>query len=83
MKPIALGSLDIRGCGQGWAVFDGDAQLTRTYSCSYSAAGAATRLERQSREQARACLTCGETFVSEGPHNRLCSRCRHRSEGLI
>lgn len=27
----------------------------------------------------RACLCCGATFQSEGPHNRLCERCRRQS----
>ena len=28
----------------------------------------------------RACMSCGESFASEGWHNRLCLRCRKRSE---
>ena len=28
----------------------------------------------------RACMSCNETFASEGWHNRLCLRCRKRSE---
>lgn len=28
----------------------------------------------------RACMACGEKFMSEGWHNRLCLRCRKRSE---
>ncbi|MEC7489618.1 MAG: hypothetical protein VYA17_08535 [Pseudomonadota bacterium] len=28
----------------------------------------------------RACMSCSETFASEGWHNRLCLRCRKRSE---
>ena len=27
----------------------------------------------------RPCLTCGESFPSQGPHNRLCARCRRSS----
>ncbi len=27
----------------------------------------------------RKCMSCGETFASEGWHNRLCHRCRRRS----
>lgn len=27
----------------------------------------------------RACLSCGDKFISEGWHNRLCLRCRKRS----
>lgn len=28
------------------------------------------------KTQDRACLCCGRTFRSQGPHNRLCERCR-------
>lgn len=28
----------------------------------------------------RKCMSCGEVFASEGWHNRLCLRCRKRSE---
>jgi len=30
----------------------------------------------------RPCITCGETFQSEGPHNRMCTLCRHQSEAF-
>lgn len=29
----------------------------------------------------RACLCCGKSFASQGPHNRLCSTCRAKSVG--
>ena len=25
----------------------------------------------------RKCLRCGREFISEGPHNRICRRCRY------
>lgn len=28
----------------------------------------------------RPCITCREKFVSEGPHNRMCERCRHHAK---
>jgi DNA-binding CsgD family transcriptional regulator len=28
----------------------------------------------------RPCLCCGQPFMSEGPHNRLCSNCRSKSQ---
>jgi len=31
----------------------------------------------------RACMTCGNDFKSEGPHNRMCSHCRQKREGMI
>jgi hypothetical protein len=30
----------------------------------------------------RRCMTCGETFLSEGWHNRMCRRCAKRSQPL-
>jgi hypothetical protein len=30
----------------------------------------------------RKCMTCTEPFMSEGPHNRMCPKCRHLSEGI-
>jgi hypothetical protein len=31
------------------------------------------------RKQNRACMTCKASFKSEGPHNRMCGRCRSQS----
>ena len=28
----------------------------------------------------RACIACGEAFMSEGWHNRLCPKCRRKSD---
>jgi len=27
----------------------------------------------------RKCMCCGKVFLSDGPHNRLCDYCRHKS----
>ena len=32
-------------------------------------------LQRPARRE-RNCMCCGNTFMSDGPHNRLCGRCR-------
>lgn len=29
--------------------------------------------------QQRKCMCCGGKFTSDGPHNRLCNRCRNKS----
>lgn len=42
----------------------------------YSAEHAKPRRDT-SKLTPRACLRCKITFDSEGPHNRMCSRCRH------
>ncbi len=38
--------------------------------------GYLSKLPSALRPRERACLRCGETFVSEGFHNRLCVGCR-------
>ncbi|MGH1579052.1 hypothetical protein [Planktotalea sp.] len=37
------------------------------------------RLKREENSQERSCMTCDTAFLSEGPHNRLCTACRARS----
>ncbi|QPM89128.1 hypothetical protein [Pseudooceanicola algae] len=69
--------LAVRGSRDGWAVFEGPRQLTRGYSCEYTAHSAATRLERQRRQKTRNCLCCGGQFLSDGPGNRMCNPCRN------
>lgn len=32
------------------------------------------------KKQQRACMCCGATFMSDGPHNRLCGRCRTKEK---
>lgn len=47
---------------------------------------AATELQRAADKKAkrgpRPCLCCGESFASEGIHNRLCDRCRRRDAAI-
>ncbi|MGI3163105.1 hypothetical protein [Pseudooceanicola sp. 200-1SW] len=68
--------LDVRGCGQSWAVFAGERRVSRYFTRDHHAAGAATRLAERARLRERACLCCGSAFMSQGPHNRLCAPCR-------
>ncbi len=37
------------------------------------------KLSRPAEKTKRACLTCDEAFESEGPHNRMCGKCRQKS----
>lgn len=49
----------------------------------YEAAGLADRHEKNARSRERPCICCGETFRSEGPHNRMCYRCRSSAEEAV
>lgn len=48
---------------------------------SYQQVNARLRnLAQAQRSTRRPCLCCGKVFLSAGPHNRLCSPCRHRPD---
>lgn len=36
------------------------------------------RVAYEAKTTARKCLGCGDEFRSEGPHHRMCNRCRSR-----
>jgi hypothetical protein len=42
----------------------------------------AIRLARAARMKRRDCLTCGVEFLSDGPGNRLCGKCRVKTESI-
>ncbi len=54
----------------------------QTVYCGIRAARDRTRsdkLEKPAKRTNRACMTCREAFESEGPHNRMCAKCREKS----
>lgn len=61
-----------------WAVMDGD-KLVKGFGHKIAAEECAERLDRAQRQRPRRCLTCGQPFISEGPHNRMCAACRQQS----
>lgn len=61
------GGFDSRRAAEIW--LEGKADLLAVLHEAELAAG---------RGKKRSCLCCTETFVSEGPHNRLCDPCRKR-----
>jgi hypothetical protein len=81
----------VREWSGGWVVAAGGVMLAGPYK---SRVAAERRLKtvlaveskhskpRQERRRIP-CLTCRGLFLSEGPHNRMCPRCRwhHRDDG--
>ncbi len=67
---------DVWGSGRSWIVTRGQGEVVETRTKIGQALALADRLNRAARSRQRNCLTCGTTFVSEGPHNRMCDRCR-------
>lgn len=67
--------------GYTWVVLrDG----SRVYgpSCQAKAEEKRDHLERKCRAKQRDCLTCGASFLSWGPGNRMCGRCRTASSDV-
>ena len=42
-----------------------------------------TAADRKAKRGERPCLCCGQSFLSEGPHNRMCSSCRLRGDDTM
>lgn len=75
---------DIRGSGQSFAVFQVDTRVSRFYYSKERAEAAGDRLAKKKRQTSRPCISCTDSFASEGPHNRMCDPCRRSvSEGMI
>lgn len=72
--------------GRGYAVIDPDGIEVLKPTNPHIAAARCDALQaaHDSRHKIgpRACLCCGETFVSEGIHHRMCTRCRGASDPL-
>jgi hypothetical protein len=75
-------ALTVRRWGTGYAVFDGRRRVSGPTRRA-DAEAARDRLEREATSRVRACLCCGAPFVSEGPHNRLCTACRSLDPGPV
>lgn len=48
-----------------------------------SAPGVSHARPRAAGTHPRPCLACGKSFPSEGPHNRLCNRCRRDEDAVL
>ena len=69
--------------GKGYAILDPRGVVISGYR--YNSALLQDRLDRLQAEHdarmkrgPRPCMACGDTFKSEGIHNRLCDACRQR-----
>lgn len=73
---------------QGYVVVDPAGKVVAGSQTPFriEAQRAATESQRAADKKAkrgpRPCLCCGESFASEGIHNRLCDKCRRRDAAL-
>lgn len=78
-----MAGLEIGRAGYGtWAVYSGGTRVSGQLSSRMLAESALERIERARRVKTRSCLTCGQEFRSEGPHNRMCDGCRRTAGGM-
>jgi len=79
-------ALTVKRTRFGWAVFEGNERASAELSSRLLAENAQERVLKDRRAAQRACvrpcMTCGQRFRSEGPHNRLCSGCNARAGGF-
>lgn len=66
----------------GWVVTLRGEQITGIYPCKSLAQTGFDRIVAATRRQRRECITCGTSFNSDGPHNRMCRRCRSDGQAL-
>lgn len=74
--------LRIERWGTGYAVMGDNTRLTGVIRLHALAQHRLDQIERQRKLRQRPCLCCGQTFASEGPHNRLCDPCRDDASGV-
>lgn len=75
--------LEIRGSCTSWAILRDGVVIAQVNGKHDMAVAKAATLERkQASARRRPCLCCRKTFLSEGPHNRLCNICRVDTGGL-
>lgn len=72
--------------GFGHQVIDPDGNVYGVYHNPAHAEtardGMQARTDAAAKRMPRGCICCGNKFLSEGIHNRMCPSCRHRTDGL-
>lgn len=61
-------------------------RLSRPESSVYrriESLGLGAKADARPQRKARPCLCCSKQFLSEGPHNRLCGRCRGKEKTIF
>ena len=78
-----LDEMKVRRAGQGWAIFRDGRRVSTIFRDASKAKTAMTYRKKRRATIVRKCMSCTAPFRSEGPHNRLCPTCRHKTEGMI
>ena len=69
--------------GLYWAVFNSDNERVSGFMDRHGEAeDRLNKLNAEAAVKPRRCMCCRHEFKSEGPHNRLCGKCRHRDNTM-
>ncbi len=72
--------------GRGFAVFCGRKRVSTPSSSMSMAEQKMYALERRDKRAGRinrSCITCGESFPSDGPGNRMCKTCQANASEIF
>jgi len=69
--------------GSGWIVRKDGEKVYGAVSELWRAEETRDRIEREARRKRRPCITCGDIFMSDGPGNRMCGKCRANSTAIF
>lgn len=61
---------------RAFAVYRGDEQVSGQRYGKASVEQLLDDMARRAKCKTRPCITCGQPFLSEGAHNRMCKGCR-------
>lgn len=76
-------AIETRFTKGSWAAYDDGVRVSCNFTDRGRAEDIAEKLRRKAAQTKRKCLSCSTVFVSDGPHNRMCDRCRRLTGGLI
>lgn len=81
VKDLRARAMSLRRAGATYREIG--ALLGISASRAYSLCDEAEACQKKSLSKPRRCLCCGAEFMSAGPGNRLCSRCRSKDDYML
>ncbi len=75
--------LTVERDGYCWSVFKNGLRVFGPTGNQAQAEEKRDKLEREARRKRRPCITCGDPFLSDGPGNRMCDKCRARASEMF
>ena len=71
-----MSCFEIKRKDGGWWVLSDGETVAGPYDLKWRAEDRQEALERKAQRKQRKCMTYRAQFLSDGPHHRMCDRCR-------